>query len=113
MKTINKHLLILTLSTSTIFSYPPTHTDVLGIWIMRDSPSDKIEFLSNGNVKPYEDNILLYTDTYSITYTCGVTTQSEDLFLKETDEDGTAECYAIMNLNPESLSLMDSNGRFF
>jgi hypothetical protein len=75
--------------------------EILGVWFMENSPTDKIEFLANGEVKVYEDNVLMGTDTYEITNSCdGQTTSNNELFLKRTDgEDGTEYCDYINGIN--------------
>lgn len=73
---------------------------ILGTWVMENSPSDKIEFLANGQVKRYYDgNMLLYTGTYSISNQCeGVVSENESLYLRIVDgEDGTVECQSILS----------------
>ena len=71
-------------------------------------PSDKIEFLPNGQVKRYEDNVLLYTDTYSISNTCnGYANNDRSLFLKQIDsEDGDEYCFIINGINENNSGIL-------
>lgn len=90
------------------FIQEPIEQRILGIWIMENSPSDKIEFLPNGQVKRYEDNVLLYTDTYSISNTCnGYANNDRSLFLKQIDsEDGDEYCFIINGINENNSGIL-------
>lgn len=90
------------------FIQEPIEQRILGIWIMENSPSDKIEFLPNGQVKRYEDNVLLYTDTYSISNTCnGYANNDGSLFLKQIDsEDGDEYCFIINGINENNSGIL-------
>ncbi len=88
---------------------------ILGIWIKEDSPSDKLEFLPDGNVNKYFSNVFQYSDIYSISNECdGNTSQDERLFLKTISIDGTVDCLTINNLEDTKggfLSLMNDRGQ--
>ena len=88
---------------------------ILGIWLRENVPSDKMEFLPNAQVKRYFDDILQYSDTYSITNECGGdTSQDERLFLKTISNDGIINCETINNLDGTqggALSLMNDKGQ--
>lgn len=84
---------------------------VLGTWVMESSPSDKIVFNSNGELKKYVDNTLEYTNTYSITNSCNKTSSNDLLYLKQIDsEDGDVYCTliadGIYSYNSNSLTLI-------
>ena len=74
-------------------------------------------FLSNGEVKRYFDNVLQYTETFSISSQCGgFTSPDEILYLHTIDlEDGNESCTLILNgvyeLNGDTLTLLDDNGK--
>lgn len=87
---------------------------IIGVWVLENDSTTKIEFLTNSVVKSYENNVLKYTDTYSIGNTCGGETLSNnELFLKTIDgEDGTEYCDIINGINEDNngiLSLTTSN----
>lgn len=129
MKTIRTRFLIIILLLSLItygyvnkaknnyFLYKiqePIEQRILGVWEMENSPTNRIEFLTNGQLKYYEDNVLLYTDTYSISNICeGFQSNDNRLYLKQIDsEDGTIFCFLINGVNEnnsEILSLTTSN----
>lgn len=84
---------------------------ILGTWVMESSPSDKIVFNSNGELKKYVGNTLEYTDTYSITNSCHKITSHDLLYLKQIDsEDGDVYCTliadGIYSDNSNSLTLI-------
>jgi hypothetical protein len=100
------------------FSPPPLtpQEEILGVWIMEDEPENKIEFLTDGHVKTYVNNVLESDNTYSITNECGgLTHNPNQLFLSEIDgEDGDEYCFYIEGINSDDgglLSLMDDSGR--
>lgn len=69
---------------------------ILGIWQAETDPTDKLEFLQNGKVNRYFDNVLQYTEDYDVTNSCeGQTTNSDKLFLRTTDDDGSVSCDII------------------
>ena len=72
---------------------------ILGMWIMENSPNDKVEFLANGQMKRYHGSSLLYIDIYSISNACGGDISGDNLlYLIQTDsEDGDEYCYVIVN----------------
>ncbi|MFD2891272.1 hypothetical protein ACFS5J_04505 [Flavobacterium chuncheonense] len=74
---------------------------ILGVWVRENSISDKIEFLTNGQIKRYEDNILIYTDYYAITNTCnGIDSGNNQLFLQVIDSnDGSFTCDIINSVD--------------
>jgi hypothetical protein len=74
---------------------------IIGVWVRENSPSDKIEFLTNGQMKCYEDNILIYTDYYAITNTCnGIDSGNNQLFLQVIDSnDGSFTCDIINSVD--------------
>ncbi len=87
---------------------------IIGIWLRENDPTDKLEFLSNGQMKRYFDNVIQYTDTYAISNECGgFISGDERLFLKEVDgKDGTEDCSIINGINEDNngiLSLTTSN----
>ncbi len=83
--------------TTLLFQTPEER--ILGVWIMENSPSDKLEFLANGQMKCYDNNTLLYTDFYNITNSCnGETLSNNEFFLKVIDSnDGTVSCAILLN----------------
>lgn len=95
-----------------LFIANPPETDILGVWYLENSPENKIEFLNNGQMKLYEDNILKYTDTYSITNTCNnKTAQANNKFLRQIDgQNGIEYCFTIVNISADVLTLMTENG---
>jgi len=88
---------------------------ILGIWIRENHLNDKLEFLPNNQVKRYFNDILQYSETYSIVNECeGFTSQDERLFLKTISNDGIINCETINNLDGTqggSLSLMNDRGQ--
>ena len=92
-----------------LFIQDPIEQRILGIWIMEDSPSLQIEYLSNGQLKRYEDNILLYTDTYSISNTCDGETMNNynEYFLKQIDSEfGAEHCFIINGVNENNSGIL-------
>ena len=91
--------------------------EILGFWVLENDSTTKIQFLANGELKYYEDNILKYTDSYTISNECGGhVSEDESVFLKTIDgEYGTVSCDAIMNgvyaPNSTTLTLMNDNGK--
>lgn len=81
---------------------PPPEQDILGTWVMEDSPSDKLVFTSSGIMNYLEDNIVTYTYNYEISYTYdGVNFPSDgSIFLKTTDQDGEIAYDWIANIGP-------------
>lgn len=89
---------------------------ILGIWIMENSPSDKIEFLPNGVVNIYIDNTLESTYNYIISNECnGIIPSSSDnngnkLVLKYIYPEGDSFCNYILSGvyedNNHTLSLL-------
>lgn len=91
---------------------------ILGVWILENHPNEKIEFLSNGEMKKYENNLLVYTDTYSISNLCGGFSGSNGLlYLKQIDsQDADEYCFVIANGvyidNSDTLTLItDGQGK--
>lgn len=82
--------------------------EILGVWHIENSPDDTIEFLANGEVKVFEDNVLMTTDQYEITNNCdGQTTSNNELFLKRIDgEDGTVYCDYINGINENNSNVL-------
>lgn len=72
---------------------------ILGVWIMERDPENKIEFLANGHVKIYVNNVLEVDNTYTISNQCeGVVSENEILYLRTVDgEDGTVMCESILS----------------
>lgn len=89
---------------------------ILGIWIMENSPSDKIEFLPNGVVNIYIDNTLESTYNYIISNECNeIIPSSSDnngnkLVLKYIYPEGDSFCNYILSGvyedNSHTLSLL-------
>lgn len=85
---------------------------ILGVWIMEKDPENKIEFLADGHVRIYVNNILEVDNTYTISNQCeGVVSENELLYLRTVDgEDGTVECQSILNGvyddNADTLTLL-------
>lgn len=101
---------------ATIMPLTPPNQEILGTWHLEDSSTDTYEFLSNGIKNTYSDNVLLYSSTYEITTTCNNFSSSDpnDIFLKETDQDGFENCYLINGINENNsgmMSLMDERGK--
>lgn len=73
--------------------------EILGIWYLEGSPSDKIEFLSNGILKRYIDNQLESTSSYSVGSSCDGESSPNELYLTEVDSDGDIYCTYINGIN--------------
>lgn len=81
---------------------PPPEQDIVGTWVMEDSPSDKLVFTSSGIMQYLEDNVVTYTYNYEISYTYdGINYPSNDnIYLKTTDEYGEVAYDWIANIGP-------------
>ena len=55
-------------SESKLFQTPKER--ILGIWQAETDPTDKLEFLQNGKVNRYFDNVLQYTEDYDVINSC-------------------------------------------
>ncbi|MFM2231211.1 MAG: hypothetical protein RL607_2469 [Bacteroidota bacterium] len=92
---------------------PPPNTEILGVWTLEDSPSDKIEFFSDGRVKWYTDATVTETGTYEISNDCGGNTSTNIEYLKFTNEIDNTFCNVIMGINENNnniLSFVDPKG---
>jgi len=82
-------------------------TEILGFWVLEDDPSTKIEFLSNGQVKNYQNNVLESIDTYAITNLCdGHTAPNGQNYLKITFPEGDSFCYLINGINANNSGIL-------
>lgn len=107
-------ILSTTSSSSTQTTTP--NQEILGIWHLEDSPSDTFEYLTNGVKNTYSNGELVNSSFYEIGNTCNSTPSSnpDDKFLKEVDDDGFEHCYFINGINENGsnvLSLMDDRGK--
>ncbi len=89
--------------------------EILGIWYLENDSSIKKEFLQNGHLKTYVDNVLVSDDLFELTNTCnGHTSTDESAYLKITDgEDNFVDCNVFngISANNNSLSLTDNRGK--
>jgi hypothetical protein len=91
--------------------------EIIGVWTLENDPSSKIEFTADGKEKWYEDNVLKYVDSYTISNECGGNVSETDLLYLTTidGEDASERCDVIMNgvyePNSTTLTLLDENGR--
>src|SRR5690606_11412624 len=75
-------------------------TQILGIWVLEEDSSVKIEFLSNGTLNTYHENVLSSTDSWVLTNACDGNTQADsEYYLKVTDSEGFVDCNIVTNLN--------------
>jgi carboxypeptidase C (cathepsin A) len=92
---------------------PPSNSEILGVWTLENSPSDKIEFLNNGTVKWYVDSNVSETCTYEITNVCNGNTSSNVEYLKFTNDIDNTYCNVIMSINENgnnTVSFVDQKG---
>jgi len=88
-------------------------TEIVGTWSEEEDPLHKLEFTNNGIFRIYYDAELIDTMTYSITFSCGEqTTTNQSLFLTFQDADGTFCQFleAVNKDNSNMLSMTDMSG---
>ena len=100
-------------ATTTAISSP--ENDILGIWYLENDPTIKIEFLQNGHLKTYVNNVLESDDTFTITNTCNNQTSTDNSpFLQitnGTDNFVTCDILNGITIDNQSLSITDLHGR--
>lgn len=97
----------------TFSSFTSPDEEIVGVWVSEDDPNWRVEFTNTGLCYWYytEEDTDIFT--YSISETspqCGYevrTGVTEDYYLQlvDEDEDGDTQCYEILGVNDESLSL--------
>lgn len=103
--------ILLSVFNKTKSTFPP-ETEILGEWVIKDSPQDKYIFYPNGTAKLYYGSTVRFSMTYVLTQTCESQTSTDDFFLKTTDiDDGTVECLPIVDLTASKMCLVTPNGR--
>ena len=83
---------------------------IIGTWYLEKSPEDKIAFFNDGTLKRFLGDDLRSTSKYKITKECdGEKLLQNNLFLKETSQNGISSCTYIEGVNYNDngiLSLM-------
>lgn len=102
------------LSSKQYFSASQPSERLLGKWALEGSPSDTIEFLNNGIVRRFEDNILQESFNYQVSSTCNNQSSSDGLlYLKYIFQEGDSICLTILNGiyadNENTLTLLTLN----
>ena len=84
-------------------------TDIIGVWVLEDDSTHKIEFTSNNTFKVYINNVLEDTSLYSLGITCGTNSNNGyDIFLKfkENNLSNDYVCDVISNIHTDSNGLI-------
>ncbi|SHG49069.1 hypothetical protein [Winogradskyella jejuensis] len=83
-------------------------SQIIGIWIDDKDDYYKLEFLSNGICKEYDENQMIAEYNYSIVNSnCSNYNSSNSFFLQWIDsEDSRVTCLEILNITDTNLSLM-------
>ncbi len=94
-----------------------TNQEIIGTWINEEDTSYKLVFLDTGVLNEYVNNVLMGTLTYTISHSCGLTSDPNYEFLEKIESDGATYCYEINGINVDNSGILSirsmENGKLY